>query len=93
MQRVQCRVQGLAAAILEEERMMSNPEDVILIATVKYVAHVAAVEGKEQIAPAGVMDCNQFVALDVASRPLLDETMCARAQDDAIGRRPFKNRS
>ena len=64
-------MQGLADAILEEDRMMPNPEEVILIATVKYVAHFGAVDGKEQIAPAGVMDCNQFVAMDVARRPIL----------------------
>ena len=65
----------------------------IIIATVKCLAHAVPVEGSQQVAPAGVLDCSTVVAMDVAGRPLLLETIGARAPGNDWSRRHFENRS
>ena len=90
---VPCGLQGLATSILHEVQMMPYEAKVIILATLKCVAHTDAVDGSEQLAPAGVLDCSTMVAMDVAGRPLLLETMGARPADDPWGCRHFKNRS
>ena len=57
----------------------------MILATVKCVAHTDAVEGSEQVAPVGVLDCSTVLSMDAAGRVLLVETTGTRAQDD-IGR-------
>ena len=65
--------------------MMPNEDELILIATLKCVAHVDAVEQSEHVAPAGVLDSSTLVSLDVAGRPILLETMGAREVDAGGG--------
>ena len=61
---------------------MPSEEEGIIIATVKWVAHAAAVQGRQQVAPAGMLDCRTVVAMDVAGRPLLWGTIAAPAPVD-----------
>ena len=92
MQRVPCDAKGLATLILDEVQEMPNEDEVIIIATFKF-AHADAVEESEQVAQAGVLDCSTVVAMDVAGRVLLLETIGARPAGDDWARRHFKNRS
>ena len=78
MQRVPCGAKGLATPILDEVQEMPTEDEVIIIARVKCVAHAAAVQGSQQVAPPGMLGCSTVVAMDVAGRPLLLETMGAR---------------
>ena len=57
------------------------------------VAHTDALEGSEQVAPAGVLDCSTVVAMDAGARVLLVDPMVTRAAGDEWARRHFKNRS
>ena len=72
---------------------MPSEEEAILIAIAKCVAHSVAVEGSHYLAPAGVLDWSTVVAMDMAGRTLLLETIGARAAADERSRRHFKNRS
>ena len=72
---------------------MPGEQEVLILATVKSVAHADAVEGSQQVSPAGVLDCSTLVAMDAAGRLLLLETIGARHADDEWARRHFKNRS
>ena len=78
---------------MNEIQESPDAEYAVILATVKCVAHADAVEGSEQEAPAGVLDCSTVVAMDPAGRVLLLETMGARASNDDWPRRHFKNRS
>ena len=78
---------------MDEIQNTPDAEYAVILATVKWVAHADAVEGIEQEASAGVLDCSTVVAMDPAGRVLLLETMGARASNDYWARRHFKNRS
>ena len=93
MQRVPCAANGLATIILDEIQQRPSEEDAILIAIAKCVPHAVSVEGSQKVAPAGVLDCSTVMAMDVAGRVLLLETMGARCTVDAWSQRHFKNRS
>ena len=93
MQRVHCGAQGLATPYLAEIQQIPNEEEVLLIATVKCVANADTVQGSQQVAPAGVLDCSTVVAMDAAERPLLLETMGVRTAGGDWMLRHFKNRS
>ena len=93
MQRLPCAANGLAILILDEVQDMPTEDDVVLIATGKCVAHADAVEESQQGAPAGMLDCCTVVAMDVAGRRLLLETIGARAPSDDRSRRHFKKQS
>ena len=93
MQKVLCAASGLATPILDEISEMPSEEEAIIIARVKCVAHSDAVEGGQQISPVGVLDCSTVVAMHVAGRPLLLETIGARTPIDDWSRRHFNNRS
>ena len=85
--------QALATPYLDEIQITPDAEYAVILATVKCVAHADVVEGSEQEAPAGVLDCSTGVAMDPAGRVLLLEAMGARASSDDWVRSHFKNRS
>ena len=93
MQRIPCGAKPLATPYLSEIQESPDAEYAVFLATVKCVAHAEAVEGSEQEAPAGVIDCSTVVAMDPAGRVLLLETRGAPASNDDWARRHFKNRS
>ena len=47
---------------------MPNADEVVIMATGKCVAHAYAVEGSQQVAPAGMLDCIPGVAMDATGR-------------------------
>ena len=75
--------------------MQASPEErnVVIIGTVKCVAHAEAVEASKQRDPTGLLDCSTLVARDAAGRVLLLETMGKREPDDDWPRRHFWNKS
>ena len=93
MQQVPCGAQGLATQYSEEIQESSGEDQAVIVATVKCVAHADAVEGYQQVAPAGVLDCRTLIAMDAAGRLLLFEKMGTSVSDDEWARRHFKNRS
>ena len=56
---------------MDEVQEIPNEGEVIVIATVKCVAHADAVELNEQVPRAGVLYCSIVVARDVAGRVML----------------------
>ena len=90
---IPCGAKELASPYLNEIQNTPDAEYAVILATVKCVAHTDAVEGSDQVAPAGVLDCSTVVAMDPAGRVLLLETMGARASSDNWARTHFKNRS
>ena len=71
---------------------MPNEDDLVIIATVKCVAHADAVEGTQQVASGGVLDCSTVEGMNAAVRLLLLETMGVRSACDDCVRRHFRNR-
>ena len=57
----------------------------MILATVKCVSHLDAVEAREQVAPAPVQNCRPVVLLDAAGSVLLVEPKGTRATDDNCG--------
>ena len=72
---------------------MPTEDDVLIIPTVKSVEHADSVQESEQVAAAVMRDCSTVVAMDVAGRFLLLETMETRPARDEWARTHFKNRS
>ena len=93
IQRVACSAKGLVTPILEEIQKMRGEQEVVILATVKCVAHADAVEGSQKVGPAGVLDCSTVVGMDAGGRLVLLETIGARPAGDEWARRHFKNRS
>ena len=92
MQQIPCGGKTLATPYLDEILETPDAEYVVILATLKCVAHGDAVDGSEQEAAACVLDCSTVVAMDPAGRILLLETMGARASSDNWARRHFKIR-
>ena len=80
MQETQCSVPSLASPYLVEVEASPEERSAVIIDTVKCAAHAEAVDGSKQRDPAGVLDCSTLVAMDVAGRVLLLETMGKRAR-------------
>ena len=85
MQQIQCRANALATQYLQEIQESPVAEYAVILATVKCVLHADAVEGSEEEAPAGVLDCSTLVAMDPAGRVLLLKQW-ERAHRMTIGR-------
>ena len=92
MQEIKGGAPRLARPYLAEIHESPDDEYAVILSTVKCVTHTDAVEGSEQVAPAGVLDCSTLVPKDAAGRVLLLETMGTRAAEDRWARRHFKNR-
>ena len=71
---------------------MPTEQEAVIIATVKNIAHGYVVEGSEQEAPTGVVDCSTLMVMDAAGRILLLETIGARPACDDRARRHVENR-
>ena len=84
---------GLATPILDEVQQMPREEEASIIETENCVPKSNAFEGTQQGAPLRVLECSTLVALHGVARPLLLETMGARAPGDVWPSRHFKNLS
>ena len=64
MQHMPSGAKGLATPILEEPQEMPNANAVVIIPTMKCLAHADAVDGSKQVSPAGVLDCSNVMGID-----------------------------
>ena len=82
MQQGPCGAAGLVTPYLNEIQETPDAEYAVILATVNCLAHNDAVEGSEQVHPAGDLDCSNVMAMDGAGRVLLEKTMGKCIVDD-----------
>lgn len=81
IQRVPGCAKALATPILEKLQEMPNKDKLLINATLKFVPHIDVVEESEEIAPAACWIA-AMLAMDIARRPIVLETMRTRPADD-----------
>ena len=93
MQEIPCGAPGLPTPYLAEIQEACDDEYAVILPTMKCVAHADVLDGSEEVAPSGLLDCSTVVPMDPAGRALLLETMGTREPIDEWARTHFKNHS